>query len=197
MRKLFQLLLETIPLLLLQSILVYFLLLLQLLLRVFELTSVYWFLSVWLVKVWHQNLKLIGSLRSSARVQLSAGSFQILHLQTWGISTKQREVSGRSSNTGENAEKEKKKKKHQGQLLQQRLNIQVQIQRISKQEMCQSRGLLLIYESGCLGNRVRRQKVFTEQNKKITIQTRNNFYRLLHCSKKRKTRCRLVISQPG
>lgn len=33
-----------------------------------------------------------------------------------------------------------------------------------KQEMSPSRGLLLIYKSGCLGNKFRRQRVLTELN---------------------------------
>lgn len=50
-----------------------------------------------------------------------------------------------------------KKKKHRGRILQQLLNIQLQTQKVCRKEMCQSQGLLLIYKSGCLGNKVRRQ----------------------------------------
>lgn len=115
MRKPFQLLLKTKPLLLLllQCILVYYLL------WVFKLTSVCWF---WMIgesltlkpeaHYWHwMCLKRVGSLRC-ARVQLSAGSFKTLHPQTWGISTKQRGVSGRSlALTPVKCWEEKKKKK--------------------------------------------------------------------------------------
>lgn len=95
-----------------------------------------------------------------------------------------------------------REKKHQGQLLQQLLNIQVQIQRIRKQKMCRSRGLLKIYESGCLGNRVRRQKVFTEQNINYTARVKLCTYgrgtTFTAGNKTRKTRsCCLLTSQPG